>query len=454
MKLHGDQEFYPKLWALVLPIALQQFILNLVSASDALMLGFLGQDELSAVSLAGQVQFVFSLFLSAITIGSNIFIAQYYGKKDLPMVEKFFGNAMMLSIPVSLLFTLCTALFPSGVMRIFTSENVLIEKGAEYLRTVSLSYLLCGITQVIVCIMKNCSMAKKSTYITLVCAVLDMGMNAVLILGLFGIPGIGIIGAAISTVAARLLELVWAVIAFRKADVVHLKRQYLFHPSKGIQAAFWKRTAPVLGNELVWGMGFTMGSVIMGHLGGDATAAHAVAGIVKNLLVCFCLGLGCGGGILIGNELGAGRLERAKAYGGTLCRLSILAGALTGALLLLLSPVILHFSKLTEQAEHDLVGMLLICSYYMIGKSVNSTVIAGIFCAGGDSGFGFLCDTVVMWGIIVPLGLLAAFVWQLPVPTVYFILWLDEMLKLPAVYRHYKKYQWVKDLTEKEGSNL
>ena len=208
----------------------------------------------------------------------------------------------------------------------------------------------------------------------------------------------------------------------------------------------------MLGNEIVWGIGFTMSSVIMGHLGSDAVAANSVAGIVKNLVCCLCLGLGSGGGIMVGNELGAGRLKQAGDYGDRLCVLSVLVGILSGILLLVLRPLILYAAALNNTATGYLNGMLLICSYYMIGKSVNSTTISGIFCAGGDSKFGFLCDTIVMWCISVPLGFFSAFVIKLPVIAVYFIVSLDELVKLPAVYIHYKKYRWVKNLTMKEES--
>ena len=207
---------------------------------------------------------------------------------------------------------------------------------------------------------------------------------------------------------------------------------------------------PVLGNEIVWGVGFTMGSVILGHMGSDAVAANSIASIAKNLLICLCTGIGSGGAILVGNELGAGSLDRAKRYGEGVAKLSIVAGASTGAVLLCLSPLILRLTNLTPTAEGYLQWMLVICSYYCIGKSVNSTVIGGIFCAGGDSKFGFLCDAVTLWVIVVPLGMLAAFVWKLPVLAVYFIINLDEMIKLPAVYRHFKQYKWVKNLTKEE----
>lgn len=147
--------------------------------------------------------------------------------------------------------------------------------------------------------------------------------------------------------------------------------------------------------------------------------------------------------------MGAGNLERAKKYGRKLCIMSIVSGAISGLLLLAAIPAILYISNLSVQSSDYLKWMLAMCSYYMVGKSINSTTIAGIFCAGGDSRFGFVCDTITLWCVTVPMGFIAAFVLNMPVLSVYFIMTLDEIVKLPAVYRHYKKYHWVKDLTQK-----
>lgn len=445
-------EFTSKMIKLVIPIAFQQFMLNLVSASDAVMLGAIGQSELSAVSLAGQIQFVLGLFLAAIIIGTSIFAAQYWGKKDIDSVEKIFGIALRIAVPISAIFTVCTVAFPVQIMRIFTTDEVLIIGGSEYLQIASTSYLFCGISQVYLCIMKNCGMATKSTVISSVCVVFDAIMNAVLIFGLFGLPQMGIAGAALSTAIARLAEACWVIIALSRTKEVKLRSRHLLQADKRLHKDFWKYTLPVLGNELVWGIGFTMYSVIMGHLGTDAVAANAIASIARNLATCFCMGLGSGGGILVGNELGAGKLERAKEYGSKLCRLSIIGGLITGGVLLCLSPLILRLANLSEQASDYLRWMLIMCSVYIVGQSVNVMTISGIFCAGGDSKFGLLCDTVVMWCISVPLGLIAAFVLKLPVIVVYIIINADEMIKTPAVYRHYKKYKWVKNLTVKENN--
>ena len=449
-----EKGFVRELRGLMLPIAFQQFMLAAVSASDAVMLGMLNQDAMAGISLASQVQFVFSLYLSAMTIGASIFAAQYWGNGNLDAVERILGVVLRFTMPVSAGFTLITALAPQAVMRMFTNEPTLIINGAAYLRAVSLSYLLCGISQVYLCIMKNCGRASAASRIGSVSIMLNIGLNALLIFGLFGLPRLEIVGAAIATVLARLAELIWTFLDSRISGRIGFRWQYFLVQDNALCRRFWKYTAPVLGNEIVWGVGFTMGSVIMGHMGSDAVAANSLANIAKNLLICLCIGIGSGGGILVGNELGADHLELARSYGIRIARLSAIFGAITGGVLLLLRPLIVSMASLTPDAKAYLNGMLAICAYYCIGKSVNSTVIGGIFCAGGDSKFGFLCDAVTLWGITVPMGLLAAFVWKLPVLAVYFIINLDEIIKLPAVYIHFKKFKWVKNLTQPEGGTV
>ena len=190
-----------------------------------------------------------------------------------------------------------------------------------------------------------------------------------------------------------------------------------------------------------------MYSVIMGHLGSDAVAANSIAGIVRNITACVCLGIGSGGGILIGNDLGRGQEEHTRLMGDYLCHLSVVAGVISGSILMLIRPLILKAAGLSAVSQEYLSVMLIMCAGYMVGKSVNSTVIAGIFCAGGDTRFGLICDAVVMWLIVIPISLACAFYWQIPLPYLYFIISLDEFIKLPAVYSHYRKYGWVRNLT-------
>lgn len=441
------KEFRKKLLALVMPITFQQFMLAVVSASDALMVGVIGQDLLSAVSLASQVTFVYNLFLAAMTIGTSIFAAQYWGKGDKDSIERILAIVLRTSMAVSLVFFLGAVFFPQMLMKIFTPEQALIEYGVEYLRIAGVTYLLCGVSQIYLCIMKNSNLAGKSMTISSTAAFLNIVLNAVFIYGLLGMPRMEAAGAAMATALSRVIELLWVLVELAKKDRIKIRFCYIFHPDKALRKDFWHYTLPVLGNELVWGGGFTMYSVIMGHLGSDAVAANSIANIVKNLITSLAHGIGNGGSILVGNELGAGNLETAKQYGSRLCGIAVKSGLCSGVFLLALSPLVLVVTDLSPQSEEYLRWMLVMCAFYMVGKFVNGTTIAGIFCAGGDSKFGFLCDAVTLWCFTVPIGLLGAFVFQWPVLLVYFIVNLDEMVKLPAVYRHYKKYIWLKDLT-------
>ena len=441
--------FYRKLWGLVFPIAIQNLMTALVSASDAFMLGFVSQTSLSAVSLATQIQFVHNLFMLALTIGATTLAAQYWGKGDTDSVEEILAIVLKISMAVSVVFFIAAMFFSGFLMRIFTNDIKLIQAGIPYLRIVSVSYLFMGFSQIYLCIMKNSGRTAKSTIYGSVAVVINIGFNAIFIFGLAGFPAMGIAGAALATTVSRAIELLLTIYENMHRSLVCVRLKYIRNSSKKLKKDFWHYTTPVLGNELVWGCGFTMFSVIMGHLGSDAVAANSVANILKNIIACVCNGIGIGAGIIVGNELGKGEMERATEYGNRLFKLAVFAGAVSGLILLAVSPVLRIFTgSLSAQAHFYLKNMMYICTYYMIGKSVNATVIAGVFCAGGDTKFGLKCDAVTMWVILIPIGMITAFVLKLPIMVVYFIISMDEIIKLPAVYRHYKKYNWVRNLTE------
>ena len=430
---------------LALPIALQQFMTALVGACDAIMLGKLSQDAMSAVSLATQVTFVFNLFMFAFMAGENMFVAQYYGKGDYTGISQVFSLVTKICGCIAVVFLAGTLFFPEQLMRILTNEETLIVLGSEYLRVIGISYVFSGIAQIFLAIMKNCGAVNMSTLINGVMVILNIALNAVFIFGLSGFPKMGIKGAALATVLATVVQFLWSV-GYVVCRIRAVKFSLRSCENK-LFGRFWQKTVPLLINNLAWGIGFSMYSVIMGHLGTDAVAANGIANISKNLVVCFCLGLGNAGSIIVGNRLGADRLQEAKEVGETLTKTAIIAGIVSGLVLIALSPFITKMVDLTPTARGYLQKMLLISSYYIAGKSVNCMTIGGIFAAGGDSKFGMLCDSVTLWCIIVPLGCICAFILKLPVMVVYFVLNLDEIIKLPVVYKHYKKYKWIKNLT-------
>ena len=446
-KINFHDEFYQKLKLLVLPITMQQFMLALVSATDAIMLGAVSQTSLSAVSLAGQIQFVLNLFISGISAGSGIMAAQYWGKKDAASIEEVMPIALRTNLIFSGAFTVFAAVAPEVLMRIFT----LIESGAVYLRAVSLSYLLCGISQIYLILLKNTGYATVSSRISCTAVVVNIICNAILIYGLLGLPALGIQGAAYATVAARLVELIWSYLETKQSGRVQIIWKKMFRAADAVLTKdFWRYTTPVLGAALVWGIAYVSYSVIMGHMGSDAVAANSITTIAKNMLSCLIRGVSGGAGVLIGNLLGAGELDKAKVYGGRLTRMAIVVGMTTGGLLMLISPLIVRFAPLSETAAEYLQYMLIFCGCNIMAQSVNTTVLDGIFCAGGDSKFDMKGNLGAMWCFSVPFGFFAAFVLKWPVMVVYCIVNLDEIVKIPAVYLHYKKYIWVRNITVQE----
>ena len=446
------REFLRQTLTLALPIAFQQLMLALSSCADTLMLTNVGQNELSAVSLATQFQFIFSLCLAALTLGMSILVAQYWGAGNTNAVERVLAFIMLYAGGLSLVFFALTLLIPETLMSIMTNDITLIAIGSQYLRVSSVSYLFIGLSQMYLCLMKNVGAAVTGMTISTVGVIVHVALNAVLIYGWFGLPALGIFGAAISTVISRAIELVWSVLVASRNGRPRLRLSMMLHPDVVLQKDFWKYSLPVLGNELVWGCGFTMYTVIMGHLGTDAVAANSIANIVKDLLVCLSLGLGNAGGILVGNLLGRNAFNQAKVMGDRLCVLVAAVGVGTGLLIIAVRPLALQWAGLTPQATHYLSIMLFICAYYAACGCMTNLTIAGIFPAGGDSRFGLVCDAIVMWLIVVPVGLLAAFVWKLPVLAVYALLNTDECIKRIPALLHYRKYRWVNNVTRQTNS--
>lgn len=445
-----QNDYKKKLISLAVPIALQNLMLALVAACDAMMLGNLEQDSMAAVSLATQIQFVQNMIITSIVAALSILGAQYWGKGDIKSMSSVFGNALRLSVIISLAFFVGCVFFPHELMYLFTNEETLVEIGVQYLRIAGWSYLLTGISQCYLMLMKISEHPSTTASITVATVVINIILNAILIFGLFGAPRLGVKGAAYATLTARVIELVLSVAFSFKKDYMRPRAVDFFKGNKLLTKDFYKCTWPLVGACLFWSIGFTSYTAFMGHLGKDAAAANSVAAVIRDLVCCMCNGVASGGGILVGNELGAGNLERGKDYGIRLAKLGFVVGFISTAIMLIVAPLSLNFVKLTPEAKKLLLGMMLIMAVYMIGRSVNTVIINGIFAAGGDTMYDMYSLAVCMWGIAIPLAAVGTFVFHWPILVVYACTCLDEVGKIPWVLFHFKKYKWVKNLTREE----
>lgn len=441
------KEFYRNLTRIALPIARQSLMLASVAAGDALMLGKVAQNEMTAVSLATQIQFVQNMFLSAVTAAGAILGAQYWGKGDRRTLENVFDIMLWYCGIVSVLFFLACELIPEQLMHIFTNDAPLVTIGSSYLRIAGWSYLITGISQCYLTTMKVSEHVKPGAVISSCAVILNICLNAVFIFGLFGAPRMQAKGAALATTISRIIELALCVAVSARASYIRPALDRFTKLPRQLRTDFIKQCLPLMGGSLCWGIGFTSYTAIMGHMGTDAAAANSVAAVVRDLICCMCNGIGSAAGIMVGNELGAGRLERGKAYGIRLKNISYVIGLLSTALVLAVTPLVVRMVILTDQARSYLTGMMVIMAFYMIGRCVNTVTINGVLDGGGDTIFDMYSLIVCMWLIAIPLALAGAFVLHWSPLAVYACTCLDEVGKIPWVMIRLRKYKWVQDLT-------
>jgi len=383
--------------------------------------------------------------------GVTMLCSQYYGKGDLRAVEVVEGIALRFSMAVSIVFALAAQLAPGAMMRVFTPDAELIEIGAQYLRNISWAYLCWGVIEVYLAALRSVGRVAVSTALNTVAFLLNILLNAVFIFGLLGAPKLGAAGVALATSISRLVELALVVVVSARSKDVKLKPSLLLVRNRLLFRDFLRMAMPAMANDVIWGLAFSMYSVIIGQfLGTDMVAANSFASLARNFGTILCFGVASAGGILLGQLIGDNRMDEARDAASKLMKLTVLSGAIGGAIILASMPVVLRFADLTETGKGYLRVMLLINSYYVMGAAVNTTLIAGVFRAGGDSRFGFICDTIDMWCYAVPLGFFAAAVLKLPPLWVYFLLCTDEFVKWPWVIRHYKSRKWLKNIT-REG---
>lgn len=442
------KHFYNRVVSLSLPIAFQSLMLASVAATDALMLGRVTQAEMTAVSLATQIQFIQNMLLMGITAAGLILGAQYFGKNDRITLRKILNIMLLLCGMLSLVFFLLCEIIPEPLMMIFTGDETLIEIGGRYLRIAGISYLLTGISQSYLAIMKVTEHVKEVAAVSTTAVLLNIVLNAVFIFGIGDISGMGAEGAAVATTVSRVVEMLLCIALSLKKDHISPDWKHFITPGKLLTLDFLKQSIPLtLGGGLLWGIGFTAYTAIIGHMGTDAAASNSIAAVIRDLVCCACNGVGGAASIIVGNALGAGKIEEGKMYGIWLRKLSWIVGLTSTALILAVTPIVTRVVILTPEAKRYLTGMMVIMAIYMIGRCVNTICINGVLNGGGDTLFDMYSLVVSMWLIALPTAFLGAFVFHWPVLVVYACTCLDEVGKIPWVMIRFNKYKWLRNLT-------
>ena len=434
---------------LAFPIMIQNLISTLVNSADTIMLGYVSQTAMAASSLANQYTFVLFCFYYGLSAGTSVLCAQYWGKGDKQTVERILGLASRVVILISLIFFSISFFFPGAIMRLFTSSPETIHEGIRYLRVLSFSFIFMGFAQIFVSALRSVGKVVFPSVIYVVSLLVNVLLNAAFIFGLFGLPKLGVIGVALGTVSARVVEAVMCIVYSAVSRDVKIKLENLFRSSGVLFKDFIKISAPAVINDLVWGVAASTFTAILGHIGDDMVAANAVAVMVVNMGAIVCRGFANATTIIVSQTLGENRMEDTKVYASRMLRLTFVVSLLGCGVILAIRPLMLRFysDKLTPTALSYLGILMIMTTWRLVGEAVNTCLICGCFRGGGDSKFGMILDTIFMWGVAVPLMAVAAYVLKLPPIWVYFVMTLDELEKMPFIFIHYFKHKWMKNIT-------
>lgn len=446
--MNRKKSYHSQILTLTIPIVLQNLLSVAVNSADVVMLNYVGQSHISAVSLAAQYASVLFMVFYGLGTGVTMLCSQYYGKGDMRAIDVVEGIALRFSLLAAIVFAGAAFISPRQMMRVFTPDPELITIGASYLRNISVAYICWGIIEIYLATLRSIGRVTISTVLNTIAFSLNILLNAVFIFGLFGAPKLGAAGVALATSISRVVELILCIIVSVKSNNAKLKLSYMFIRNDLLLKDFLKMALPAMLNDVSWGLAFSMYSVIIGQfLGTDVVAAYSFTSLARNFGTILCFGVASAGGILLGQIIGENRLDDADEASKVLMKMTVLFGAIGGLIIFCLMPVFLSFANLSAMGKHYLKIMLFINTYYVMGAAVNTTLIAGVFRAGGDSRWGAICDTIDMWCYAVPLGFIAAALLKLPPMWVYFLLCTDEFVKWPWVISHYKSRKWLRNIT-------
>ena len=450
-----DKEYLRTLVRLAVPITVQYFILNALNAVDVMMIGQLGDTPVAGVGLANEIFFLLGLTVFGITSGSAIFTAQFWGKKDLPNLRRVIGVSLATSMLVVAFFVTVAIAFPQSALRLYTTDPAVIALGSQYLRIVGFCYLPWAVTATFAAVLRSTENIKLPMLVSIGALSLNTLLNYTLILGNFGFPALGVKGAAIATLIARSLECaVLLGFTYLKKTPAAATLHEMFNFKTGFLKKFFRTTLPVIINEGLWALGITTYSAVYARIGTEAIAAINVARAIESLVFVFFNGIGIACAIMVGNKIGAGDEQTAFQYGKRSLQLSIAVALLVGVLLMLTSGSIISLYQISEASQGFARRILLIAGLSLWVRGSNMTIFIGMLRSGGDTRYAFFTELFTIWGVGVPMALLSAFVFHLPVYWVYLAVLSDELIKFVVGALRVFSKRWINNLVHSIGTPL
>lgn len=449
--LTKDKDFYKTLAHLMVVVVLQNVVAYSVNMADNLMLGAYSQASLSGAATVNMIQFVFQSIVNALGEGVVILSSQYWGQRRTEPVRRIIGIALTGAFAVGLTVTALTSLFPRQIVGLFTTDAAIIEQGAAYLELIRFTYVLFALTAVLNAALRTIGSVNVTFGVSVLSLVVDVSINYALIFGRFGLPELGIRGAAVGTLTARALEvLVTGGYLLLRDQKLRLFRQGLFRLDKLLAKDYLRVVRNVVTSSLLWSLATPIQTGILGHLTADAIAANSVSTTLYQYLKVVTQGEALASSVIVGRTVGRGDMGKIREYSRTLQVIYVAIGLVLGVALYFVRIPLLTLYDLTPAAREMANGILILLCFVMVGMAYEMPVSAGIIRGGGDTRYSLVTNLISTWGIVMPLSFAAAFWFKWPVVAVVACLNSDQIFKCIPAAVWANSYRWVHSLTQKE----
>ena len=447
----ADKKFLKKSAAIMIPVAVQAMLNTILNLVDTMMIGQLGQSTIAAVGLANKVFFVFSLLLFGIVSGSSILTAQYWGKRDIKNIRKVLGMSLVISLSGSVIFVVAGIFAPESVMRIFTPSEGTIAIGASYLAIAALSYPMTAITNCYISLLRGVNKVKAPVIISVLSIGINIILNYTLIFGHFGASAMGVRGAAIATLTARIVECLCLLgYVYIDKNPAAAKIKELLDFNTDFVKIYFKTVSPVIANEFMWGLGVTIYSLVYGRMGDEAVAAITITQTVEQLCIVFFQGISAATAVILGNELGADELDKAEKHAIHFIVIQFMLTMVMAFVFFFLRSYIVTWFVVSDATALDIQKCLLVFIIYLPFRMFNLVNITGILRSGGDTTAALLLDITGVWCVGIPLAFLGGMIFKLPIYYVYAMVTFEEAYKFVIGFRRYKQKKWLRNIVNNE----
>ncbi|MCI0556781.1 MAG: MATE family efflux transporter [Anaerolineae bacterium] len=447
LDFYRDPEYFSEVQKIAIPIIIQQLMFSGLNMLGVVLVGQKGEASVAAVGLAGQIAFLLNLVHFGIISGAAMFTAQFWGRRDVPNLRRVLGLCLMMAVSASFIFFALSQLWPSQILRIYSKDATVIALGTDYIRTFSWTFIFFAITFSYAFVMRSTGDVKTPTTISVLALAISTFLSYSLIFGSFGLPELGIQGAAVAAVIARLLECValLTVIYLGKSPVAASFRELTDFDRKFLGRVI-RPMLPVILNELFWALGITTYNIIYGRMGTASYAAMNIVSTIEQMAFVIFIGISNATSVLVGNRIGAGREEEAHIYAGRSLGLGIVGGLLIGLLLQLVKAPVLSLYNVSPDVIENASRVIDVVTFFLWVRVNNMTIVVGILRAGGDTRFSLFLDGIIIWLVGVPMAYLGANVFHFPVYLVYLCAMSEEVAKWFLGMARYRSRKWINNL--------